>query len=301
MRTSVILGIALAGLMMSSCSKDQSQRDKLADQSITFNAGLKKATSQNALTTSWATNDQIGIFMVDHGTNTISQGASNRLYSNTATGFKATAGQEIYYPVSDSKVDFIAYYPYSAAIGSLGNYPIDISSQTNLAGIDLLWAKADNTGAGYNKTSSTNVPLTFDHKLAKLVILTKPAAGMDNTTTDWKGMAISIQGMNTKADFALANGAMTNPNSKANITPYTATQGAQYEAIVLPATFTNAGDLKITFQIGADVFTWSSQAGESFQAGKQYTYTIDITKTGVNFGGMTINDWTEVTRTGVAN
>ena len=299
MKIKLITACSMAAILLASCAKNKDLN--LGDESISFNGKIQKAANVNT-TRTWANGDQIGIFMVDHGTTTISGGHANRQYETTdGSTFAAVAGNELYYPVSDSKVDFISYYPYAAGVSTLGNYPVDVSAQTNLAVLDLLWAKVDNAGVGYNKTAGSNVPLVFDHKLAKLVIKPNASSGLDGTSTDWKNMGINIVGMNTKADFALSTGVLSNLNSIATITPFLKTAGAEYEAIILPATFTQAGNLKITFLIAGDTYTWNCQAGETFEAGKVYNFTIDVAKTGVTLGNVTINDWIEVLRTGTAN
>lgn len=299
MKIKLLTACGIAAMLLGSCAKDNNLDQ--GESSITFNGRVQKAANVNT-TRTWATNDEIGIFMVDHGTTTISGGHANRQYKTSdGSTFAAVAGNELYYPVSDSKVDFISYYPFSAGLSTLGNYPVDVSAQTNLAVLDLLWTKADHAGVGYNKTAGSNVPLVFDHKLAKLVIKPNASSGLDGTSTDWKNMGINIVGMNTKADFALSTGVLSNLNSIATITPFLKTAGAEYEAIILPATFAQAGDLKITFLIAGDTYTWNCQAGETFEAGKVYNFTIDVAKTGVTLGNVTINDWIEVLRTGTAN
>lgn len=301
MKIQLITSIALAGILISSCSKVDNLKEETS-QVVNFNAGMKKATANNGITTTWSTNDQIGIFMVNNGTTDIYNAMSNRLYQ-TADGsnFNAATGQEVYFPVSGSKVDFIAYYPYRAGITNLGNFAIDLSSQTDLASNDLLWTKVNNAGVGYDKASATMVPLEFEHKLAKVVILTSAGSGMDESSQEWEDMEVSMSGMNTLADFSLATGVVSNHNSPANIEPFGKTLGSRYEAIVLPETFAAAGDLSVSFSIGTDVFVWKANAGLAFEAGKEYTIDLDIAKIGMVLGNVTIRDWQPESLTGTAN
>ncbi|MCI0922472.1 fimbrillin family protein [Sphingobacterium rhinopitheci] len=299
MRKQLLAISSIALLMLASCAKDNLNSE--AQLPISFDTKVKKASITTGASTTWSVGDKIGIFMIDNGTTTVSEGSNNREYvTANGTTFSPTSGQALYYPVSDSKVDFISYYPYNSSITALGNYAVDVSSQSNLAAIDLLWVKSNNAGTGFNKTAGSNVPLNFDHKLSKLVILTNAGSGLDNNSLNWKNMAISIQGLNTKADFDLATGVLNNSNTKMNVSPFTTVGGTKYESIVLPATFAQAGDLKITFTIGTDTYVWTAQAGEQFEAGKEYTYSINIAKTAVVLDNVNIVDWVTVSRAGEA-
>ena len=301
MKIQLVSSIALAGILISSCSKEANLKEE-ASQVVNFNAGMKKATANNGITTTWSTNDQIGIFMVNNGTTDIYNAMSNRLYQ-TADGsnFNAASGQEIYFPVSGSKVDFISYYPYRAGITNLGNFAIDLSSQANLATNYLLWTKVNNVGLGYDKASATMIPLEFEHKLAKVVILATAGNGMDDGSQEWEDMAVSMSGMNTLADFSLATGVISNQNTPANIVPFAKALGSRYEAIVLPTTFASSGDFQVSFGIGTDVFVWKANAGLAFEAGKEYTIDLDIARIGMVLGNVTIKDWQPESLTGTAN
>ncbi len=99
--------------------------------------------------------------------------------------------------------------------------------------------------------------------------------------------------MNTKNTFDLKTGTLGTAGTPAAITPYTTINGAKYEAIVLPATVTNTGDVSVEFSIGADTFVWKVPAATAFAAGSEYTYDITITRSGVSVTG-TINPRTVV-------
>lgn len=302
MKTQLLTSIALVALMFSSCSKVDNLKEETSDQ-VRFTAGMKKATINNGITSSWQTGDQIGIFMLNTGTADVYGGMANKLYvTSDGIAFAPQTGHEIYYPVSDSRVDFIAYYPYRPSITALGdNYEIDLSTQANLAQNDLLWVKVNNGNNGYNKSTAGQVPLEFEHKLSKIAIVPNASTGMDDASLDWANMTVQVTGMNTAADFDLSTGTLSNPSAALAVAPFAKTAGALYEAIVLPATFAAAGDLQISFTVGTDVFVWKAAAGEQFEAGKQYTISLDIEKTGVNLSGITITDWATESRTGIAN
>ncbi len=164
----VMLG-ALAGVMMlGACSVNDDITDNTDDGAVHFTAGIAQvATPQGAPVTkaagtTWGSGDAIGIFMVGNGgtTNVIE---TNKEYTTTGSStFTATTGNEIFYPMDGSKVDFIAYYPYESSVTAIDN-TIDVNvsgTQTTAsqAGIDLLWAKADNSTAGYDKETNKTTP-----------------------------------------------------------------------------------------------------------------------------------------------
>ncbi|MDR2425063.1 MAG: fimbrillin family protein [Prevotellaceae bacterium] len=98
--------------------------------------------------------------------------------------------------------------------------------------------------------------------------------------------------MNQKSSFDLKTGVLgATSGTPAAITPYTATNGVKYEAIVLPAAVANTGDVSVEFTIGTDVFVWKVPAGTNFVVGSEYSYTITITRTGISVTGS-INAWT---------
>lgn len=289
-------------LLACSCAKDSTTEEDLTLKFKGKIANLQATTNTGGgLSTTWSNLDDIGIFMVDHNTTNITEQHENRQYSYDGTAFSPVAGHEIYYPVSDTKVDFLAYYPYTNDASLESAFPIDVSKQHNLAAIDVLWAKSNNSNAGFSKTTGLDVPLVFDHKLAKLVIGTVAGEGLDSEDLSWKKMAVQIAGMYTKNNLDLTTGQLGQSSAPAVIVPFVQQEGRKYEAIILPADFTSAGAVSFNFTIGTDTYVWKSGANESFEAGKQYNYSITINKTEVTLDKITIQDWTTVSRTGIAN
>lgn len=86
-------------------------------------AGTSPATRTADGGNSWATGDEVGMFMVSPGTinpvTVAGTGADNREYNVTPVTGALTPddGGVLYYPQSGT-VDFIAYYPYTSAAGT---------------------------------------------------------------------------------------------------------------------------------------------------------------------------------------
>jgi hypothetical protein len=243
----------------------------------------------------WASNDAIGVFMVNNGSSNVRDGATNKKYV-TASGDGTFApdgtGNTVYYPVNSDKVDFIAYYPYVSSITTLGAYSVNVSTQTTPATIDLLYATATNGGSGYDKSNASSVALSFSHKLSKLT-LNVSTTSTQITAGDLSSMTVSIAGLNTQASFNLGTGALGAASSVANITPRTVTAGSKYEAILLPGSFSS---VSVTFTITAGsnpgTYVWNIPDG-AFEAGKEYIYSVSFTDGNVSVTG-TITDWTPV-------
>ena len=260
---------------------------------VKFTSGIT-ATPQPRVATdyeghsTWTMNDPIGISMVENGTTVIVEGADNIPYKATTTAASTVftpSGTTIYYALSNpANVDFIAYHPYSSSVVNWV-YPVDVSVQTPQTDIDLMWAKADNSGAGYDKTS-TNVNFIFNHQLAKLIINVSKGAGVTGTVTD-----VNITGMNTSANFDLkGDDGLTDIGTPQVIVPYAA-DGTTYEAILLPVATLDATHT-VTFTTSAgETYTWTmSDDIPNLAAGSLYAYDIVLTKHAVNVTGS-ISSW----------
>ena len=128
----------------------------------------EKSRFPRATTDTWEANDGIGIYMLEHGMKTVTDGATNRKYVTTAGDGKFTpAGTEqtIYFPLNaDKKVDFIAYYPQTDLTVHI--YKVDVSDQKIPADIDLL--RSDNATGKDKSTKNTVDFLKYFHRLSRV-------------------------------------------------------------------------------------------------------------------------------------
>ena len=306
------MSVALLGVIaFSSCSSDDEVRTT-NDGVVRFTTSIDETATPGtpqtkAAGTGWTAGDAIGIFMVANGGTTVVENATNRKYTTTGTStFTAASGQNIYYPMDGSAVDFIAYYPYSGSVTALSaTIQVNVAgtqTATSQADIDLLWAKTNNGGAGYDKVShaTTPVALAFDHKLSKLVINCKADA---NVGVSLNGMTVSITGMDTKNTLTLSSGVLGTASTVAAITPNkqaSAPAGfsTSYDAIILPKAYA-ADVVEVLFTLSnGEPFVWKVPA-ITFVSGTEYTYEINLTRTGVQFTG-TIKPWLTGGGTGIA-
>lgn len=305
MKTKLLSALIITALLFASCSNDDSP--EVNDGRVKFSSGISatpqtKVATDNAGNSTWSLNDPIGIYMVANGTMTIAESAQNIPYMATtsaaSTSFTPSGSTTIYYPVNTpAKVDFIAYHPYQSSVSGY-EYSVDVSTQTSQTNIDLMYAATAITSpAGYDKTSA-DVNFTFDHQLVKLIMNVSTGTGVTGTVS-----AVSITGMNTSAKFDLTGVAgLTDLGTPQAITPYTATAGTKYEAILLPAAALSSAN-KVTFTTSAgETFTWEmSDDINNLDAGSIYVYDITLTKYAVSATGS-ITKWTVGTPgTGIAS
>jgi hypothetical protein len=287
--------------MLSSCKKsDPAQEDPDVAVAVRFSSNIgNTATLTKAFDSSWEASDAIGVFMTNNGAATVSNEATNKKYvTSSGDGNFAADGtvNDIYYPANGGKVDFIAYYPYQSSIATLGSYNVIVSNQSTPAAIDLLYAKATNSGNGYDKTHTSPIALNFAHKLSKLELSVSATTASGITSAELAAMTVKITGLKTTASFDLATGTLGAAATPADITLHTVTAGSLYDAILLPTGAFTDGELTVTFTITGGIndgtYTWNVPAG-AFDPATQYNYAVAIGGGGVVTGVMTggITSW----------
>ena len=264
-------------------------------------SGVKPAVSGTG-GNAWDTDDPVGIYMVAHSqllaTSSIADNVSYKATSaGTLTGFEpVNSAVRIYYPMNGDEVNFIAYHPYISPV-TAHKIPVDVSDQSDQEDIDLLYAT--NTNAN-SKATAGAVNLLFAHQLAKLALTVKKGENMN----DLSGLTVSIEGMNTTADFDLEDGSLDNEGGVDNITPLevTAPTGSGndgvYEAILLPVAALD-GNHVIKFAVGGKTYSWALAGGAygiggvyggKLEAGSQYSYEVTINAYSLTVSGA-ITGW----------
>jgi hypothetical protein len=309
MKTKILLlvatAVSLVGLSACSNHNDPVVTDN-EPVAVQFKASNVTATPTTRLASSgdqWANGDAIGVFMIK--SDAVTNGVTNFEYrstlvagtTNATTGFLPNGtANTAYFPDDNSSVGFVAYYPWKTGQAYDGAYAVNVGgTQASQSTYDLLYAS---TAASYNR-STPSVPLPFTHKLVKLIITATSGAG---DLDIGELTAVTIKGMNTKADFNLTDGTLGATNTAADITPTTITSPASatestsavdgvYEAILLPAASTTTS-YTVEFTLDGNTYVWDKFSTDipKLEAGKKYTYTLKINKTGVEAEG-TITSW----------
>lgn len=274
----------MAATALSSCSVNDEIQEPERAVKFTSSITAQAIPVGRAAGSDWSAGDAVGIFMVD------GQGALqvNSQYNVTgaADGAFEAAGpnDELCYPQDGTTVNFIAYYPYEASYTLTTAIPVVIGDQDKQPTFDLLYAA---TTGGYNKDYDGSVNLRFEHRLSKLVLT---CTADNNVGVALAGMTVKVKGMNTRSTFDLSDGTAGTPGTPAAITPRTLTDGAEYDAIILPDTYA-ANEVTVDFTISTgETFTWDVGATR-FESGYEYTYEVKLSRTGVTATGS-IKSWT---------
>lgn len=291
MNKSSFMLFAMAGAMtLASCSNEEVNGNdtKNAQLQVVANIALPQT---RAFDDQWNAGDQIGIYTLKAGTTDI-DAADNLAYRNTLTeGWAANAnfapvGKAASLPDDGSKVDVVAYYPYSTTAAA-GVVELDVQKQDNQAAVDLLGAKAEGVSA-----DAPQAVLNFKHKLTKIFIRTTAEDG--SSLSDLKAY---IKGMYTKVSYsAFADElSMVSGDTKKDV-EMRSFEGNYVEAIVLPNIDGNdAATRNIEFEHNGKVYKAAISADVKFESGKKYVYNATFTATGVKIEGAGITNWENVT------
>ena len=274
----ILFPFALTLLLFASCNNDENETGTDNGRTpATFSADIRPP---RASLSTWDPADAIGIYMLDAGTTNISESAANRKYLTPDTDGKfspAVTDQTIYFPVDGTrKVDFVAYYPYTA--GLTGNmYKADISTQDTPASIDLMTARIASTADDALDKDHTTVVFTFGHRLSRVEVNVEAGDGF--TDADLAGLTITLSNQPLKADFELLTDKLTPGSETGTITLNTAANGQRASAIILQEELTGR---TLTFTMKDNsIFTWNVETDRTFETGKKTVFNIRLARAGI--------------------
>ncbi|AEC01302.1 fimbrillin family protein [Parasphaerochaeta coccoides] len=295
---------------------------------VRFTSAIGRKATANS---EWQAADEVGIYMLEHGTGTAATAASeraNRHYTaDTAfqtSGFTpATAGDTLKWndiaDNADDTFDFIAYYPYVSPIADTTALPINVypgSGEQDTGKADFLWGRTDNV---QNNTST--VHLKLDHMLSRLIVNISPSTTVDkgaiNNATG--GFTVTVKGLGSETTINLNDGTLGTTDTSASILmkdisdTLTTTERAEgkrrFEAVLIPVGNTDAlANVSLEFTLtggtGAGTYTWaadsvatSDQGKIHFDKGKQHVYNMTLNtsdeEVAVAAIQIEIGDWDE--------
>lgn len=279
--------LAVAGilcLLAASCSDVTDDGTTLPDGTcpMTFTASVDGLTATRATTnadgkTSWEAEDLVAISM--------DGGANHKVYkiSNTTDGAMIPNGEANTLYWSKRQETLAAWHPVSCTIGSsTGSGEVNITDQNTSFGTleNILHAPAQD----YTYSSSNPVAFVFRHALAKVKVTLKKGDGIEDS--DLSNATVTFTGYTAGS---LGYGGMTGSGSNGDITPKTETPAsggaATYTALVIPQQMQGKMFIKVTIGTGGAArdyyYTPTGSTDADLEAGKQYTYTITVKKTGL--------------------
>lgn len=263
---------------------------------VSFAAGI----STRVLNGGWESGDNIGITMLEAGSATITGEVLNRCYKVSVPGavtvfLPENSAETIYYPADDSKVDFIAYYPYREGVKSLQAFPVTVAGQYDRNEIDLLVAR---TVSGISK-DTPDVSLYFQHCWTSLEFKLNP--GDAGSVEKLLGARIKIKGIQTTGNYNLFTGELSVNQVGEDISALMTSAGTEGTAIVFPR---KAGE-EVRFEVSltsGTVYTAFLNAGSEWKPGTRYTYSITLRKVPVPVDiAVTVTDWVESDHLGDGN
>lgn len=279
---------ALSTLALVSCTNNDDNSEWYGSEGIVFTTAIQSRVSGNT----WNANDEVGIYMMNAGGTIDAATAQNKKYIAQTNGtLTAASGNGIYLPESGS-VDFIAYYPYTTSVSG-NKIAVNVSDQSKPAAIDLIYS---NGTKGVAATTSSNISLTFTHKLSKMTI----KVSKDATIETLNGLTIDMNGISTEGEFNLGNGTLTataGTNQK-DVAMNVNAEGTTATAIILPtAASTDQTAVTLKFNLAGKSYTYTLTDASIFEEGKNVTFNANLSinngKPVVTVGTATIEDWTE--------
>lgn len=204
--------------------------------------------------------------------------------------------ESIYYPYGNPLCDFISYYPYqetgitelSSEISVSVNY--DQTLAEKYAESDFLLAKTDGVQPGRNI-----VNLQYNHKFTQLNIAVRLSGG-DDINEVAENTTVSIENIQTKAQYDLMNEQFVGHSNSTTIIPYgkwTINEEDRtvsgMKLIVIPQTVV---DSKVTLQMNGRTFSSSFPENFQLQSGNSYDIIMNFdSKTGIGSIAASVGEW----------
>lgn len=279
-----------ACLMAASCSDVTDDGTALPDGKypMTFTAAVDGFSAPDPATrattgadgkTSWAVGNPVAISM--------DGGASHKVYkiSDAGTGAMVADGEAntLYWQKSDETKTLAAWHPVSCTVGNSGGSEVSITDQSSGFGTleNILHAPAQD----YTYSNGGSVAFTFRHALAKVKVALKKGDGIEES--DLSNATVRLTGYT--AGSLGYDGMTGSEGSNADISPKAETPAGggapAYIALLIPQQMQGKKFIKVTIGTGDAArdyyYTPAGNTDADLEAGKQYTYTITVKKTGL--------------------
>ncbi len=277
----------------SSCMKEY-PNDSDVRREVKLKASIKYLSNVSSLPTRvvndvWEDGDSIGVFMKKTGgVLKYPALAENIKFTTNGLGVFScnTLSNKIYFPSNEEDVDFISYYPYENNLNGL-NYHLDLTDQSDLSNIDLLYS--NNVTAVNSSTES--VTLNFNHQLSKVIL----KISHENSDIVFTNLVAKITNVNTKGVFSLVDGLLVETSDANDVFFNVNVNKEVAEVILFPDDDLTNKSLIIT--IDESTYTYpliKSTVITSFEKSKISQFTITIMDDEVSIiqdVSATIKDW----------
>lgn len=189
-------------------------------------------------------------------------GAETKDYKTDASG-SLTSTQPFYWNSTNEIKQVTAWYPAALTFNSQLK---DQSTAAKYMACDVL--RADQTPISY---TSTEKKLTFNHKMAKVIINLMQSDGTTAMTD-----ATSVEILCNK-DFTYSEGGFTNSNVFDYVSPFRPENNSNtYKAMIIPQDMAGKQFIKVVCGDGKTLY-WTPKAGEAnLTVGTVHTYRITV-------------------------
>ena len=190
--------------------------------------------------------------------------AETKDYKTDASG-SLTSTQPFYWNFTNEIKQVTAWHPAALTFNSQLK---DQSTATKYMACDVL--RADQTPISY---TSTEKKLTFNHKMAKVIINLMQSDGTTAMTD-----ATSVEILCNK-DFTYSEGGFTNSNVFDYVSPFRPENNSNtYKAMIIPQDMAGKQFIKVVWD--GNTYYWTPTTGEAnLTAGKAHTYKITVMTT----------------------
>ena len=284
MKTKNILAIALLPaltMLTAACSGDDEQQMDgrvpitLSVASMDINAFTTRSAADIDLNHSYIESGQTVRVRVS---NTNANSWTDYNFSTGEGGTMTISGTAPYYPLDNTNVDIVAYYPSFA--GTTFSIRSDQSTNDGYMASDLLFASVAN-----QEKTSTAVPLVFNHKMAKVVVTARAGMGVTNIQSITLHKVLPDVPFNQQTgEISSATGNITNVIMAKEETATTVSGAA-----LIPAQTIEGDLLTIETNLGTATYNVNSK---TFAAGKIYNLEITVNRAAVG-ATTTVNGWTD--------
>lgn len=284
--TKILSGaMLLGGMLFASCQRTGIDASGLVnpidarDGSFTIVGNLSDYQTR-AHDAVWDAGDQIGVFAFAAGTSDLFNNFANVQYNtvDAAGVFKAANGGVVL--KGTEKADIAAYYPYASDLKN-NTYTVNVSDQSDLKKLDLLWGKGTLTADATTET----VPVKFAHKLSLIQVKFTPKTG----ETLPASIKASLKGVKTAATFDVASGALTLGETTGDVT-LSAKDGA-LNLILLPGEVLSGLEFDFDGKVVPFKFPESYTLKENTKYIFTFTPTKDLKSVTLQVDGGSISDW----------
>ena len=245
-------------------------------QNLKFSASIDNdSLATRKQDNSWEKGDAIGLFSYESGKpyheGTVDSELLNRKFIYNESGFFTPSEGQVSYPTT--KRDLFAYYPYldQQDVVKDFTYVVNLADQSDLDKIDLLYS---NNLKDFEE--GVRSELKFTHVLSRLNL------NVISKEYDLTAAEVKLIGLHTKADFNLLSGKIYVDEkviSEVPITAHSTNSSLSFSALVLPTQQPQDIKVVITLKDGTP-FTWKVPSAWTWESGKKYTKTIQLSPEG---------------------